>query len=424
MKKLLTSLLAILMVLSLTACKKPEEKATVTIWHSYTEGQKEYLEKAVADFNASQETYTVVAESQPKDGLADKIYQAVMAGNGPDMYFDYASTAANYVADDKVVDLSKYLSKEIIAQLPAAVYDEATSFADGKLHHLPMVSSGPVFFYNKSVFEQAGVSAPQTWAELVETCQKILDNADTIKAKDGSPLSSKLAGVFAIDSPTDVANALIYQTGNKMYDPATKEIFFNTPEVAAQFQMIADGFAKGLFTDVSGLNDGYCSSAFNQENIVCFIGSVAGLPYVGPGKGGPEYAFGIVPQGGKVEWAPAWNRGMMIFNYGDEARIKAAAAFTEYFGSAEVNAGWCKAVNYPALYQWTKETDTYKEFVAANEIFEYLNADVAGAPSATDNSIIRAAMKDLMAGVQGGTPVQECLDKAVKYIQDELKANA
>lgn len=419
MKKLLALLLAMLMVFSLTACnnggnnggsEEPAGKTTVTIWHSYTEGQKDYLEKAVADFNASQDQYEVVAESQPKDGLADKIYQAVMAGNGPDMYFDYASTAARYVEDDKVVDLSQYISPDIIAQLPEAVYQEATSFPDGKLHHLPMVSSGPVFFYNKAVYEELGLTAPQTWAELIDNCRKVME------------AHPELEGAFAIDSPIDVANTLIFQTGNKQYDPATKEILFNTPEVAAQFQMVADAFAEGLFTDVSGLNDGYCSSAYNNEQIVSFIGSVAGLPYVGPDKGGPEVAFGIVPQGGKVEWAPAWNRGMMIFNYGDENRIKAAAAFTEYFAQPEVNAGWCEAVKYPALFPWTMETETYKNLVASNEIYNYLNASVAGAPSATDNQIIRDAMKNLMAAVQGGTPVQEALDAAVSYIQEELAA--
>ena len=186
--------------------------------------------------------------------------------------------------------------------------------------------------------------------------------------------------------------------------------------------MVADAYKDRLFVDVSGLNDGYCSSAYNNGQIAGFIGSVAGLPYVGPDKGGDEVAFGIVPQGGTVEWAPAWNRGMMIFNYGDEDRIKAAAAFTEYFAEPEVNAGWCVACNYPAVYKRTMETQTYKDFVANNEIFNYLNPEAAGAPSATDNQIIRDAMKNLMAEVSGGTDVQEALDSAVEYIKEELAA--
>ena len=120
MKKLLTVLLAAALVIGLAACgQKPAEetsgKTTVTIWHTYTEGQKEYLEKAIADFNASQDQYEVVAESQPYDGFTDKVYQAVNAGNGPDMIIHYASEAAKYVADDKLVDLGAYLSADTIA---------------------------------------------------------------------------------------------------------------------------------------------------------------------------------------------------------------------------------------------------------------------------------------------------------------------
>lgn len=426
MKKLLSILLALLMVFSLAACNQgggnqggeeggnqggndTVEPATVTIWHSYTDAQEEYLNKAANDFNASQENYKVVVESQPKDGLQDKIYQAVMAGNGPDMYFDYASTAARYVEDDKVVDLEQYISADVVKQLPAAVRAEATSFTDGKLHHLPMVSSGPVAFYNADIFAELGLEAPKTWAELIDACKKIME------------AHPELDGAFAIDSTTDVANTLIFQTGNKQYDPVKKEVLFNTPEVAESLQMIADAYAQGLFIDVSGLNDGYCSSAYNNGQIAGFIGSVAGLPYV-TDKGGAPLLFGIVPQGGKTEWAPAWNRGMMIFNYGDENKIKAAAAFTEYFAQPEVNAGWCVACNYPALFPWTMETSTYKNFVANNEIFNYMNSAVAGAPSATDNNIIRTAMQNLMAALQGGTPVQDALDAAVEYVNEELAA--
>lgn len=438
MKKLFTLLLSGVLAFSLVGCNstaKPEEekkeeetkeeakeetkeeetkeeetasteKTVVTIWHSYTDAQEEYLNKAATDFNASQDAYELKVESQPKDGLQDKIYQAVMAGNGPDLYFDYASTAARYVEDGKVVDLEKYLSAETVAKLPEGAKVEATSFTDGKLHQLPMVSSGPVAFYNNDIMTELGLEAPKTWDELLDVCRKILE------------AHPELDGAFALDSTTDVANCLIFQTGNKQYDPTTKEVLFNTPEVAAQFQKIADAYAEGLFIDVSGLNDGYCSSAYNNGQIAGFIGSVAGLPYI---KGAP-LMYGIVPQGGSTEWAPAWNRGMMIFDYGDENRIKAAAAFTDYFADPEVNAGWCVAVNYPALFADTMETETYKSFVANNEIFKYLNVAAAGAPSATDNNIIRSAMQNLMAALQGGTPVQDALDAAVEEIEDELAA--
>ena len=112
---------------------------------------------------------------------------------------------------------------------------------------------------------------------------------------------------------------------------------------------------------------------------------------------------------------------LIVFNYGDENRAKAAAAFTDYFATPEVNAGWCVACNYPATFPATMETQTYKDFVANNESFTYLNAEHAGAfPAVTAQAYIRTALQTLMSSVAGGADVQESLDAAVTYIQEEL----
>ena len=118
MKKLLTVLLVLAMVMGLTACGKKNQHEAVdhgeaTIWYTYTKGQETYLLKAVEDFNASQDKFKITATSQSNQGFADSVYQAVMAKNGPDIIIDYASTAATYVEDNKVIALDEYLSEDL-----------------------------------------------------------------------------------------------------------------------------------------------------------------------------------------------------------------------------------------------------------------------------------------------------------------------
>ena len=415
MKKLLTILLAMLMVFGLAACNNgggnsgnnggetPAGKTTVTVWHTYTEDQLTYLEQAIADFNASQDQYEVVAESQPYDGFTDKVYQAVMAGNGPDMIIHYASEAAKYVADGKVVDMEQYLDPATVALMGETTRAEATSFVDGKMHILPIVSSGPIFFYNKALYEELGLSAPNTWDELIANCRAIKEKYPDVFG-------------FAADSDTDLASTIIEQTGNQIIDANGGT--FNTPEVAAALKFYQDAMQEGLFTNVKVI-DNYFSSDFNAGTLAGYIGSAAGAPYLKI-----DYGMGIVPQGaGPVEWCPAWNRGIIIFNYDDENRAKASAAFTDYFASAEVNAGWCVACNYPACFQATMETQTYKDFVANNESFTYLNAEHAGAlPATTANAYARTALANLMSQIAGGADINTALEEAVKYIADELAA--
>ena len=149
------------------------DSATVTIWHTYTDAQNDALNKAAEEFNASQDKYTVLVESQDRTGFDNTVYQAVMAGNGPDIIIDYASTAATYVVDGKSVDLSQFLSADLVAQLNAGALEEATSFTDGGLHVFPIVFSGPVLFYNPDLLAQYEVEVPTTWAEVYEASVKI-----------------------------------------------------------------------------------------------------------------------------------------------------------------------------------------------------------------------------------------------------------
>ena len=95
MKKLVSILLVLVMAVSFTGCgkkdKTPDTAQTVHIWHTYTEGQKETLEKIVAAFNKEYEgKITVVCEDQEYKGFTNKVYEAVAAGTGPDIIMNYA----------------------------------------------------------------------------------------------------------------------------------------------------------------------------------------------------------------------------------------------------------------------------------------------------------------------------------------------
>ena len=407
MKKVLGFCLAMTMALGLVACggnagsSSGKVEGEIVIWHTYTDAQHEYLAKAVADFNAANPGMTVKEEVQPKDGFNDKVYQAVMAGSGPDIIIDYASTAARYVADNKVIDMEKYLSADTVALMPEGTKAEATSFSDGKMHILPIVSSGPIFIYNQEIYDELNLKAPDTWADLVANCE-------AVKAAYPDKFG------FAFDSETDGAQTLIMQTGNQMFD--AENIYFNTPEVAAQMQYYQDNITNGNFTNAK--EGQYFSEDFNAGRVVAYIGSAAGVPYL-------EIPFGMgkVPQGGAIEWTPAWNRGIIIFNYDDENKAKIAAAFTDYFASAEVNAGWCAACNYPATFPATMETQTYKDFVANNESFTYLHPEYAGAfPALTTQQYVRNALQELMSSVASGTNVNEALETAIQSIEEDKAA--
>ena len=112
MRKIVALAAAAVMLFAL--CASASAATTVTIWHTFTDNQQAYLEQAAADFNASQDEYEVVVEAQAYSGFLDSVYNAVANGVGPSIIINFASTAAEYVKDGLVVDLTPYVYDEEI----------------------------------------------------------------------------------------------------------------------------------------------------------------------------------------------------------------------------------------------------------------------------------------------------------------------
>ncbi|MHC1785827.1 MAG: extracellular solute-binding protein [Christensenellales bacterium] len=378
-------------------------KQKVVIWHTFTEGQEAYLVKAAADFTASQDKYEVEVLSQAYSGFTDAVYSAVNEGVGPDIIFNYPSEAAKYLASGKVADLSQYIYDEQIGipgfdeSLNAGVLSgEVKGFADGLIHYLPAYTTGPILFYNKTLFDELGLKVPTTWEEMEAA-------AAVIKEK-------KNIAAMGTDSLTDFLQMLIMESANSGYiDVANKSVLFDTPEVRAKMQWVVDMAQKGYFA-LKPSGD-YFSNDFNGGTVASYIGSVAGYPYITPNG----FTFDMAPMP-TTTWYPSWNRGPIVFYYNDDARAEAAYEFVKYFISADVNAGWVQAVNALAPYKATQETEAYKTFIAQDTLavkaLQAVNANLPKAgslPNIAGAAAIRNFLNDAVIKAAGG---QVTLDAA------------
>ncbi|HOQ64278.1 MAG TPA: extracellular solute-binding protein, partial [Clostridia bacterium] len=330
-------------------------KTRVTIWHTFTEGQEEYLKKAVADYNASQDTAEVELLSQPYEGFTNTVHSAVVAGIGPDIIFNYASEAAKYVDAGLLADLSQYIYDPEIgiegfdASLKEGVMNgEVKAFSDGLIHYVPAYTTGPILFYNKTLFDELQLQVPTTWEEMEAAARKMHE----VKG---------IAGL-GTDSLTDLLQMLIMETPGAGYiDVENKQVLFDTPEVREKVRWLVDLAKEGVVA-VKSSGD-YFSVDFNSGIVGSYIGSSAGYPYITPD--GFEFAMAPMPA---QTWYPSWNRGPIVFYYQDDVRAEAAYEFVKYFISAEVNAGWAEAVTALAPYAWARETEAYKAYIAQDSL--------------------------------------------------------
>lgn len=389
------------------------EKKDVVIWHVFTDYQMEAFQKIVDEFNASQEEVNVIVQAQPYNDFDEKVMQAVRNGEGPDIILDYPSTVMNYLEEGLVTDLSTYVSDAEIGiegfeeSLSPAVYQEATQFGEGGLYVMPVVTTGPVFFYNKTLYDDLGLKAPETWDELVENCK-------VIKEKNG------MRG-FGFDELEDGAQILLMQNNAGYVDVDANKVTFNTEKAAEVFEWFAEQVNQDYFKLKP---DDYFSTEFGAEAIASFIGSAAGYTYVVDAVGDKfEFATAPLPQGGEIEWSPAWNRGAIVFK-SDEDTERAAYLFLKYFVSPEVNTQWC--IDYEAISPYLAVNDSEKlqsylkenpGLMSLSESLDTVGYIPAFRGSSTVRSELSKAIQEVSTGIKDASTA---LSDAEKVCNDEM----
>jgi multiple sugar transport system substrate-binding protein len=120
----------------------------------YTKQGGPKVDLRIIDWNSiDQQVSTMIQNNQPPDVL------------NLNSFSSYARDGLLYPADDVVS--------------PNTRDDFLDAFArggqyQGKLYGLPILSSARAFFYNRELFERAGIAAPpKTWDEFVETAKKV-----------------------------------------------------------------------------------------------------------------------------------------------------------------------------------------------------------------------------------------------------------
>ncbi|MCR4706646.1 MAG: extracellular solute-binding protein [Clostridiales bacterium] len=414
MKRGLALALAACLMIALAAAASAATE--VKIWHTFTEGQQAALEKYAADFNASQSDYTVILESQAFSGFTDAVYQATANGVGPSIIFNYGSEAAKYVPDNKVVNLKPYIYDpeigmiEVYESMPDSLRSEVEGFEKEGVYYLPSYTTGPVLFYNKTLFDEMGFEPAKTWDELAEQSKAIYEEKG-------------ISGYTGADGLTDLMQTLILQSGSTYIDVANKVVGFDNEETLKWLTWYGENVQNEYFLDGPTISD-YISSDFNAGNVASYSGSCAGEPYIDPN--GFEFSCAPLPKAITKEWYPSWNRGPIVFDKGDDTN-RGAYLFVRYLLTPEVNADWVKQVNALSPYGTTQACDAYKEYSANLTVsLQALqaNLDVAGAlPNVTGSARIRDALKETAQKVGGGMDPAEQLKTLVETCNKALQGN-
>ena len=395
MKRILVSLLLIVATLinvfAFTACNPPSggytpidltgvydgSKVTITFWHTMGQDNKALLDDAIARFREMYPNITVEHLSYGDyDGVFDQVRTKLTAGKQPNIAYCYPDHVATYNRSESVIVLDDLINntnviestgemmgftQDQINDFIEAYYNEGKEYGDGKMYSLPFMKSTEVLYYNKTVFNQLGLEAPETWDD-VEAAIKVL--------KAEYPLSTPLG----YDSEENFFITLAAQYGND-YTSATGDHYTFVNDGNKSFiAKFAEWYQKGWMSTSALMGGSYTSDGFKKANdetgkIFMSIGSSAGARYQRPDKVNGEYPFdvGIVPVPQvNADNAKVISQGpsICIFEDSNIQEVYASWLFVKFLTTdAKFQAQYSMKSGYVPVIKSVGETDTYKSYL-------------------------------------------------------------
>jgi len=326
---------------ALTSCGGTEagsdEPVTISFWNTYTASNRPTVEKIVDDFNASQSAVVVEMTIQPGDVQAQKLLPAYSAGEGPTIAAIDASQVPEFASLGVIqpVDDLYESGKLDASQLPEASL-AATEY-EGAQYGVPMMATPTMLYYNKSLFEQAGLSEPpSTMDELAEYAKQLTQYAPGAEA-------TNVHGFAIADSAAPpVWAALLWSRGGGVVDgdPAT----FGDPATVE---------AMGYWNDLIQVDHISPVGLGGVEADALFAAGRAGMLINGPWasagftEAGVDYGVAPVPAGPAGQFTIAISSNMHLNAEATEEEAAAAYDFFAHWNSEEQQTTWATSTGFP-----------------------------------------------------------------------------
>ncbi len=285
---------------------------------TYSDHTKNLWDEVIAGFEAEHPGTTVNLEMQSWENINEVVRTKIQSDQMPDI-LNIDSYAA--FADDGML----YPAKDVMSEETYKDFQESfvknASIGD-TMYGIPLIASARALFYNKDIFEEAGVAdAPKNWDEFKETAEKIAA-LDGGYYGYGMPLGNEEAqGELGI---------WLFGGGGGYGDAQELTIVSDENVEAVEFmkELIDAGVTQ---PDVGSTQRTPLGDVFFQGK----IGMVVGLPpYVMMiEEKNPDLNYGIAPMpakdGGRTTLGVADH--MMAFDNGDDEKQCAIAGFMDYF---------------------------------------------------------------------------------------------
>ena len=376
---------------------------TISFWCNFTGSDGDVLREIVDNYNATN-TDNIMVEIDIMDygTLQSKLPTAISTGTGPSFILAGVELIKQYEENDMIEPIDDFWE---VTGVDKSNFNENVlnkSYFDGTQYGVPMQYNLQYLYYNKDIFEAAGLdpeTPPTTMDELEEYAVACTD-ADN--------------GIYGLGLPVNYGNYVEYlwANGGDVVSTDGTENYLNTQENIDTLTWIQGMLEEGVSPEA--LDAGEADTMFQAGRLAMYTSGPWNIN--GLNELGVNYGITAIPAGSEGAFSPEGGCSWMLTKGADDATKQAAYKFMAYWLSDDVLKEWSNRNGFPV---WS-DTVLADSEIQANEILtDVSEASTIGRDwhltldcgSQIDADVMQPMMEKILSGEDVATCVQEASDK-------------
>jgi multiple sugar transport system substrate-binding protein len=358
--------LAWILIIVLTACSSRQEGQDVTptrppvhlaLWHAYGGVLGEQFEALVAEFNQTHPGIVV----EPSYGgslwtMRDKLFTAIAGDADPDLAQIDQFWSSELAEAHAIVRIEDWFTPNGFDRDDVWPLAWETASYDGEIWSMPFSLSNIALYYNRALFEAAGLdpaAPPATWDELAAAAAALIADSDGDGQVDQWGLS------FPLQADQGVVYywfAFLWQAGGEIFDEDFASPRFQEPpgvEALAFVQALVNAGSIPLAPPQEG---------FEKGQIGMVLASTARLNLYVEALG-DDLGIAPLPTGPAAAATGVGGANLAIMSKSQHQ--DAAWTFIAWMTSPEINLRWSAGSGYLPLRRSVVSSKAYQAYLQA-----------------------------------------------------------
>ena len=360
---------AIALIATLSAANAATE---IQWWHAMGGELGAKLEEIAKNFNESQTDYVI--KPSYKGNYVETMTAAIAAFRAKQQpaivqVFE-VGTGTMIAAKGAVYPVYQLMADQGEPFDPAAYLPAVAGYytdTEGNMLSMPFNSSTPIMYYNKTVFEKAGLdpnAPPKTWAEMEAASKKIVESGaakcgfttgwiswiqtENLSAWHNQPIGTLENGFGGLDAKLEV----------------------NGPVQVKHWGNLKKWADEGLYKYAGPIGGDNAPPMFYSQECAMMMNSSGSRAAVVANSKDFDLGFGMLPYYDDVPGAPQnsiiGGATLWVLQGRDPEEYKGVAKFFNYLSSPEVQADWHQFSGYLPITTAAYELSEKQGYYAAN----------------------------------------------------------